>query len=230
MLVALGRLAQAQSKGTKATMEAAVQLLNYAASHPDAAIRFRKSGMILVVHSDASYLSEPKARSRVGGYFFLAEQGEELPPLPSTPGRGQPSSATLPRANGPIHIESSVLGLVVTSAAEAELGGLFVNGKEAVVLRQTLTEMGHPQPPTPMITDNITADGIVNETVNQRRSKAIDMRFYWVQDQVKRGHFRVHWRPGKCNLADYVSKQHPPAHHIDVRQTYLQGRPTIAPT
>ena len=71
MLVALGTLAAAQIKGTEKTTEATTQLLNYAATHPDVAIRYHKSDMTLYAHSDASYLSEPQARSRVGGYFYL---------------------------------------------------------------------------------------------------------------------------------------------------------------
>ena len=38
MLVALGTLASAQSKGTEATAQAATQLLNYCATHPDAVV------------------------------------------------------------------------------------------------------------------------------------------------------------------------------------------------
>ena len=49
MLVALGTLGAAQTKGTKQTMEAAVHLLNYAASHPDAVVRFTASDMVLHV-------------------------------------------------------------------------------------------------------------------------------------------------------------------------------------
>jgi hypothetical protein len=56
------------SKGTEKTMDTTVQLLNHAATHPDAAVPFYKSDMILCIHSDASYLSEPKARSKGGGY------------------------------------------------------------------------------------------------------------------------------------------------------------------
>lgn len=59
MLIALGTVAAAQTKGTAKTMQAVVQVLNYTATHPDAAICFHKSDMILYVHSDASYLSEP---------------------------------------------------------------------------------------------------------------------------------------------------------------------------
>ncbi|MGL5936068.1 MAG: reverse transcriptase domain-containing protein, partial [Cetobacterium sp.] len=64
MLTALGTLASAQSAGTERTMDALTQLLDYAATHPNAKVRYHASDMILYVHSDASYLSEPKARSR----------------------------------------------------------------------------------------------------------------------------------------------------------------------
>ena len=67
----------------------------------------------------------------------------------------------------------------MSSATEAESGSLFYNCKEATILRQTLIEMGHPQLPTLIQTDNACAAGIANDTINQRRSKAMDMRFYW---------------------------------------------------
>jgi hypothetical protein len=62
-------LAAAQTQGTAHTMEAAIQLLNYAATHPDAAVRFYKSDITLYVHIDASYLSETRARPGVEATF-----------------------------------------------------------------------------------------------------------------------------------------------------------------
>jgi hypothetical protein len=53
----------------------------------------------------------------------------------------------------------------MSSAAKAELGALFLNAKEAVYLRQILDEMGHPQPKTPMQTDNTTAEGVINNKI-----------------------------------------------------------------
>jgi hypothetical protein len=47
----------------------------------------------------------------------------------------------------------------MSSAAEAEIGAVFINAKEGAVLRTTLEELGHPPPPTPMETDNTTATG-----------------------------------------------------------------------
>jgi hypothetical protein len=66
MLVTLGTLAAAQAWGTEAAAKALTRLLNYAATYSNVIIRYRSaSDMILHVHSNASYLSEPKARSRV---------------------------------------------------------------------------------------------------------------------------------------------------------------------
>jgi hypothetical protein len=81
----------------------------------------------------------------------------------------------------------------MSSAAEAEIGAVFLNAKEGTVLRTTLEELGHPQPPTPLHTDNITSTGYNNGTIKQKRTRAMDMRFYWVKDRVKQRQFHVYW-------------------------------------
>ena len=124
--------------------------------------------------------------------------------------------------NGAIHTNASILKNVVSSASEAEYGALFMNAKAAVSLRQALTDMGHPQPPTPLQTDNDTATGIANQTIKQKFSKTIDMRYHWIQDRVQQGQFDVYWQPGKNNLADYFSKHHSPGHHKQMRPVYLK--------
>jgi hypothetical protein len=45
MLVALNTIPLAQAKGTQATLKACMRLLNYAATHPDATIRFQASAV-----------------------------------------------------------------------------------------------------------------------------------------------------------------------------------------
>jgi hypothetical protein len=207
MLAAIGELATQQTAGTKQTMEALTKLLNYAASNPEATVRFTASDMILAIESDASYLSVTKARSRAAGYFFLTNK-RTTNTDPYTP-------------NGAVHVLCQIMREVLSSAAEAELGALFHNGKEACPLRIALIEMGHPQPATPMATDNSTATGIANETVKQKRSKAIDMRFYWIRDRVRQGQFHVYWGKGSRNRADYFTKHHPASHHKAIRSTYL---------
>ena len=48
--------------------------------------------------------------------------------------------------------------------------------------------MRHPQPTTPIQADNSTACGITNDNIKEQCSCAIDMQFYWVQDQIKQDH------------------------------------------
>ena len=69
ILVALNDIATESANPTERTMQKVHQFLDYMATHPNAVIRFRRSDMILNVHSDASYLSAGKARSHAGGYF-----------------------------------------------------------------------------------------------------------------------------------------------------------------
>jgi hypothetical protein len=214
MLVALGTLAAAQADGTTATMVALTHLLNYAATHPTITLRYHASDMILRVHSDASYLSETKARSRAGGFFYLGSHDDPDPIL---------------KPNGAIHVLSSIMRQILSSATEAEVAGIFYNAKECCPFRHTLEALGHPQPATDIQTDNQVADGIINDTVKQRRSKAIDMRFYWIRDRVRQGQFRIHWRKGADNKGDYFTKHHPVAHHRAIRKVYFH-EPMDAPT
>jgi hypothetical protein len=111
---------------------------------------------------------------------------------------------------------------VMSSAAEAELGALYINARKGVEIRNILEEMDHPQPPTPVQTDNSTADGIINLRVMPKRTKAMDMRFHWLRDRsVNQQQFRFFWRPGALNRADYWSKHHSPAHHRNMRSEIL---------
>jgi hypothetical protein len=113
---------------------------------------------------------------------------------------------------------------VVSSIAEAEFGAFFVNAKEGTVTRTTLAEIGCNQDATDLKTDNTTADGIINNTVQQKRSKSMDIRFYWIKDRVEQGQFNVGWAPGDTNMGDYFTKHHSPAHHKHMRPYYIHGK------
>ena len=63
----------------------------------------------------------------------------------------------------------------------------------------------------------MTATGIVNRTIKQRRSNAIDMHFYWIRDRVNQGQFLSHWKRGTDNHTDYFTKHHAPAYHRHIR-------------
>ena len=134
VLMALSTIASKQTKGTERTVETALQVLDYLATHPDTTVRFRVMDMVMNIHSDVSYLSEPNSRSRACGIFFLGW----------LPVDGQPICL-----NGGFHALCLILPFVVPSAAEAKLGALFLNCQEGMIFRLTLEDLGHPQPKTP---------------------------------------------------------------------------------
>ena len=82
-------------------MEKCKLFMDYASTHPDAIITYRASEMVLAAHSDASYLIEPKARSRAGGHFFMS------------------NNTTFPPNNGAVLNIAQIIKNVMTSAAEA---------------------------------------------------------------------------------------------------------------
>ena len=114
----------------------------------------------------------------------------------------------------------------MASASEAEIAALFHNGKEACPIRTLLEELGHPQPATPIVTDNKTAMGIATTSIKQKQSKAMDMRFYWIRDRVRQGQFKIYWQRGETNRADYFSKHHNAATHKQSCDTYLLPKPS----
>ena len=71
VLMALSTIAMLQAHPAKHMMAHCVQMLDYLATHADAKIIFYASDMIMNIHSDVSYLSESKARSRACGHFFM---------------------------------------------------------------------------------------------------------------------------------------------------------------
>ncbi len=139
--------------------------------------------MILNVHSDASYLSAPKAQSCAGGYFFLGSIPRDTEPI---------------FINGTIHITCTILNLVAALATEAELGALFLNAQEAKVIQLVLEELGHPQPPTPIYINHTTTVGIVNNTIKRQQSWAMEIWYFWVLDCKVQKLFHFHYQPGQC--------------------------------
>ena len=129
MLHVLNEIAMKTINGTQATLEATRYFLNYAATYPNATLRYQSSDMILTIDSDAAYLVCPQAWSRAGGMHYLTNTDGKM-------------------INAPLLVLAKVIKNVMASAAEAEIGALYMNTQEAVPIRTCLEELGHKQPPT----------------------------------------------------------------------------------
>ena len=66
-----------------------------------------------------------------------------------------------------------------------------MNAKKGIPIQHTLIELGHKQPPTPIQADDTTAVGLANDSIKQKYSKALNMRWHWLKNQVKLEHFNV---------------------------------------
>ena len=92
--------------------------------------------MVLAAYSDVAYLNVSKGCSRSGAYIMLSK------------------NVPVPTFNRTVFTLSQIIKFVTSSAAEAKLAGLFVCAKEMVPLRNSLIEMGWPQPKSPIQTVN----------------------------------------------------------------------------
>jgi hypothetical protein len=70
--------------------------------------------MVLAGNSDASYFLETNACSRAGGHFFMS------------------NNDAIPSKNGAILMLLQIIKAVMSSAAEAEIGALYINCREAI--------------------------------------------------------------------------------------------------
>ncbi len=202
LLCTVSTIGSTQASATQNTLAECNQLLDHLALHPTDGITYKASNMILAAHSDASYLSESKSRSRAGAHIFLSNDDP------------------IPQSNGPVLSISAVLKSVYSSVAEGELAALYTTAQAMVPLRNTLEEMGWKQPRSPIQVDNSTAEGYVNNTIITRRLKSLEMRLNWLKCRDSQGQFRIFWDKGSHNLADYHTKHHPPEYHIAHRHTH----------
>jgi hypothetical protein len=116
--MALSSIAVEQTKAMEKTMGHCIQLLNYLASNSEVKVRYHALDMIMNIHSDASYFSKTKARSRACGHFFMGWM----------PKNGEPI-----KLNGALYVNTTILKFVVASAAEAEVGALFHNCQDGII-------------------------------------------------------------------------------------------------
>ena len=157
ILVANNDISINQTTATSTTNKYMTELFDYLYTNLNAKVKFRASDMILKIHSDGSYLSVAKSRSRAGGFYYL---GDNVP------------IRQLERPQGSIYQECSVIKPIMGLAAEYETTTLYINCQNAIILCTTAEELGHPQLPTPIQVDHSTTYNFIMDTIQQKRSKS----------------------------------------------------------
>jgi hypothetical protein len=105
------------------------------------------------------------------------------------------SGTPCPHNNGAVLTIAQIIKAVMSLAAKAKIGALYINCWEAVHACYILEFLGHPQPPTPNQTDNTTALGVINNNI-MKKLKAMDMKYHWLWDRISQKQFQHYWAPG----------------------------------
>ena len=158
--------------------------------------------MIIQIYSDASYISEPEARSRAGGYFFLGTKFNTL-------------IQDITPYNGPVNVECSILRNVMVSDTEEELGGLLKTAKKRISCGwpyQRWDTNNHRQ-----LWQRIIQQQTVLSTEKKRYVLSNRHRIILGQRQNPTESFPRILGKGNKKLADYVTKHHPILHHREMR-------------
>ena len=106
LLMSLNTVASQQSKATEHTKMLVEHLLKYCPTYPNAVLTYHASDMLLHIHTDASFLSEPGAKSRAGGFFFLTSKTENIHHAP---------------LNAPIHVLCQILKMFLLQSAKLNI-------------------------------------------------------------------------------------------------------------
>jgi hypothetical protein len=158
ILLALNEIASEQAKPTTGTIPKTGMLMDYLHTYLNAIIRYQASNMILKITSGAAYLVQPKACSQAAVHYHLGWLNSD-------------------RVNGAVDLLCQTIKNVVSSAAEAKTGGIYIGDKRSCPIRAMLEELGHHQPTVgpPSYTNNNTAQGIPNAKMREKLSKSFDI-------------------------------------------------------
>jgi hypothetical protein len=111
---------------------------------------------------------------------------------------------------------------VALSSTEAEFIAASHAVQQVMWLRQLLRDLGIPQhSPTTMFEDNQSCIKMVeNESLSQR-SKHIDIKYRFIQDEQKKGTVALRYIPSEDNLADMFTKPLSSTRFVSLRDQFM---------
>ena len=200
---AVGLLCRAMSCPTPELLLAAERVLWYLHRHRDLGLRFHPSDASLVGYSDSDWA---RRHSTSGSVFLYGAAA--------------------------ISWTSKKQASVALSSCEAEIMAVSEAAKDAVYLREFLSELGYPDPePTALKVDNQAARDLAYNPEHHQRTKHIDRRHFYVREVVEELRIVVPFVPTDANVADFFTKALPADKFLKFRQIVMNLEPyTQSPT
>lgn len=161
------------------------RIMRYLKDTSDYGIEYGGSLMKLKGFTDSDYARDVDTRRSTTGYVFMLN-------------------------NGVITWKSYLQKTVAISTAEAEYMAASDGVKEAVWLRQLLTDIEYDQGnSTPLFIDNQSAILLTKNAEFHQRTKHIDVRCHFIRERVKKGDILPMYISTKEQLADALTKPLP---------------------
>lgn len=175
------------------------RVVAYLRSTPTLGLRFRPTSPHFHLWADASYATNPTAKSHTGALLAF------------------PGCA-------PFVAISSKQQATTKSSTEAELVALNTAVDTAILARNILADLGHPQPPTPVYQDNKSTIQLAEAGASKRRRcKHVDVRLFFIKDKIADGTIALRHLPSDAMTADLLTKPLPRATFLRLRGLLLSG-------
>jgi hypothetical protein len=141
------------------------------------------SDLVLMGAADASFAVHRDMKSHTGAMLWMGKH------------------------NAPIYATSTKQPLQTRSSTEAEMVALDVVATEVVWMREVLREMGFSQAkPTELQQDNLSCIHLARQGHAGKFSRSIDIKYFWVSEQIERGKVNVSFVRSHEMLADGLTK------------------------
>eukprot|EP00253_Pinus_taeda_P011391 PITA_11391 len=163
--------------------KAAKRILRYVRGTIQFGIHYSaKATPLLVGFTDSDWAGDPDDRKSTAGYVFTL-------------------------GSGPITWACKKHAAISLSSAEAEYRGAVEASKEALWLRQILSELGFEQQhPTPLWCDNQSAIQLCKDPVQHQRSKHIELHMHFIRNLIHDHVLEVQYCSTDDQVADIFTK------------------------
>jgi hypothetical protein len=187
-----GMLAQCARNPTAMHIKALESTESYIAQHRDETLALGGADrdIRLFGYCDASRRVEGDFRARIGQCWFLGLD------------------------SGAVSWKSQTSKLVSLSSTEAEIDALVEAVKDCIWMRGLLCELGFPQTrPTVIFQDNKSAIRLADIDAIPSRTRHLANRLSFIKQEVERGTVALKYLPGRCMVADILTKLLPANSH-----------------
>jgi hypothetical protein len=108
---------------------------------------------------------------------------------------------------GAVSWSSKLQSIVALSTTEAEFVAAVSAGQESIWMSQFLAELGYnTSGTTPLLMDNQSAIQVARNPEHHGRMQHLDLRYFWLCDEVVKGHLAPRYIPTAEMAADILTK------------------------